>query len=254
MPRRSILSPSDRATLLAPPDNDGDRIRLYTFSESDLALIRQRRGDSNRIGFAVQLCLLRYPGVALAPDQSVADSLVRWIAGTLWLDPAAWAQYAARDTTRRQHRQQLLSYLQLSAFGLSRFRALVRELVDVALQSDKGLLLASHALNALRRQRVVVPPLRVIDRACSQALLQANRTLHRRLTGVLDEGHRTRLDALLALKPDRSSARHTAGGETLRTRSRQLRLSRLVRHRGPGSYLELRSGPPFGNPDPTARR
>ena len=201
MPRRSVLSPADRATLLAPPDNDGDRIRLYTFSETDLALIRQRRGEANRLGFAVQLCLLRYPGAALAPDQDVDDALIRWVAGTLWLDATAWSRYAVRDTTRRQHRQQLLAYLRLGAFGLPAFRALVRELASVALQSDKGLLLASQALASLRRQRVVVPPLRVIDRACSQAILQANRTLHRRLTGALDEGHRTRLDALLALRP-----------------------------------------------------
>ncbi|MGR9727026.1 DUF4158 domain-containing protein, partial [Escherichia coli] len=40
-------------------------LRYYTFNDSDLSLIRQRRGDANRLGFAVQLCLLRYPGYAL---------------------------------------------------------------------------------------------------------------------------------------------------------------------------------------------
>ncbi|KPY25511.1 TnpA transposase [Pseudomonas syringae pv. papulans] len=62
MPRRSILSASERDTLLALPDSQDDLIRYYTFNESDLSLIRQRRGDANRLGFAVQLCLLRYPG------------------------------------------------------------------------------------------------------------------------------------------------------------------------------------------------
>lgn len=201
MPRRSVLSAPDRAALLACPDEDAERIRLYTFSETDLALIRQRRGDANRLGFAVQLALLRYPGVALAPDQAVDDALVRWVASTLWLDPTVWAQYAVRDTTRRQHRQQLFAYLGLSAFGLSDFRALVGELVDVALRSDKGLVLASHALTSLRRQRIVVPPLRVIDRVCAQAIHRANRRLYRRLTRALDEGHRARLDALLDIRP-----------------------------------------------------
>ena len=201
MPRRSVLSPADRATLLAPPDNDGERIRLYTFTETDLALIRQRRGEANRLGFAVQLCLLRYPGAALLPGQTVDEALIGWVAGTLWLDASTWPHYAVRDTTRRQHRQQLLAYLSLGMFGLTAFRALVRELGTAALQSDKGLLLASHALDSLRRQRIVVPPLRVIDRACSQAILQANRTLHRRLTGALDDSHRARLDALLDIRP-----------------------------------------------------
>ena len=63
MPRRSILSATERTGLLVLPESQDDLIRYYTFSETDVALIRQRRGDANRLGFAVQLCLLRYPGL-----------------------------------------------------------------------------------------------------------------------------------------------------------------------------------------------
>lgn len=62
MPRRLILSATERDTLLALPESQDDLIRYYTFNDSDLSLIRQRRGDANRLGFAVQLSLLRYPG------------------------------------------------------------------------------------------------------------------------------------------------------------------------------------------------
>ena len=68
MPRRSILSAAERASLLALPDTEDELIRHYTFSEPDLSLIRQRRGDANRLGVAVQLCLLRFPGQGLLPD------------------------------------------------------------------------------------------------------------------------------------------------------------------------------------------
>ena len=47
MPRRSILSGPERDSLLAIPESTQELIRLYTFSESDLALIRQHRGASN---------------------------------------------------------------------------------------------------------------------------------------------------------------------------------------------------------------
>jgi TnpA family transposase len=56
MPRRSILSATERAALLVFPATDDELIRHYTFTESDLAAIRQRRGRQNRLGFAVQLC------------------------------------------------------------------------------------------------------------------------------------------------------------------------------------------------------
>ena len=69
MPRRSILSAAERESLLALPDTKDELIRHYTFSESDLSIIRQRRGPANRLGFAVQLCYLRFPGVILGADE-----------------------------------------------------------------------------------------------------------------------------------------------------------------------------------------
>ena len=54
MPRRSILSAAERERLLALPDTKEESIRYYTFSESDLSIIRQRRSPANRLGFAVQ--------------------------------------------------------------------------------------------------------------------------------------------------------------------------------------------------------
>ena len=61
MPRRSILPTAEREGLLASPDTEDELIRHYTFTDPDMSTIRQRRGNHNRIGFAVQLCYLRYP-------------------------------------------------------------------------------------------------------------------------------------------------------------------------------------------------
>ena len=90
MPRRSILSATERASLLALPDTEDELIRHYTFSEADLSLIRQRRGDADRLGVAVQLCLLRFPGQGLLPDATVPAFLLQWLARQLRTDPVCW--------------------------------------------------------------------------------------------------------------------------------------------------------------------
>lgn len=151
MPRRSILSATERDTLLALPESQDDLIRYYTFNDSDLSLIRQRRGDANRLGFAVQLSLLRYPGYALGTDSEPPEPVIQWVAKQVQADPASWLKYGERDVTRREHAQELRTYLQLAPFGLSDFRALVRELTELAQQTDKGLLLAGQALRACDR-------------------------------------------------------------------------------------------------------
>lgn len=106
MPRRLILSATERDTLLALPESQDDLIRYYTFNDSDLSLIRQRRGDANRLGFAVQLCLLRYPGYALGTDSELPEPVILWVAKQVQAEPASWAKYGERDVTRREHAQE----------------------------------------------------------------------------------------------------------------------------------------------------
>ncbi len=196
-----MLTAADRENLLALPESDDELIRHYTFSETDRALIRLRRGDANRLGFAVQLCLLRYPGHALAPDRDVPDVLIRWVASELWLDTTVWKDYGERAETRREHLLTLRAYLELAAFTRAEFRHLVRALTDTALQIDKGIVLATRAVEIMRQRQVVIPPIMVIDRACSHALALANRRLYRRLIDRTTEVHRQRLDELLDIKP-----------------------------------------------------
>lgn len=201
MPRRSILSAAERENLLALPDTQEDLIRHYTFSESDLSLIRQRRGDANRLGFAVQLCLLRYPGHPLSANEAVPPALLQWVGRQLRIDPACWPQYAARDETRREHLIELHTYISVTPFGLPHFRQTVLALADLALQTDKGIVLASHAVDTLRQRHIIIPPVNVIERICAEAVTRANRRIYRILTESLSAENRRRLDRLLRRKP-----------------------------------------------------
>ena len=202
MARRSILSVTERDSLWALPESQDDLILHYSFTESDLSMIRQRRSDANRIGFAVQLCLLRYPGYALAGDMPVQDPVIQWIARQVQSDAATWQQYGARDETRREHFQEIRAYLSLSAFGLPDFRKLVHCLADLAMQTDKGMVLATAALETLWRQRVILPAITVIERACAEAVTRANRRIYRTLLEPLQPHHKRGLDNLLNVTPD----------------------------------------------------
>ena len=197
MPRRSILSTAERTSLLALPDTEDELIRHYTFSEADLSLIGQRRGDANRLGVAVQLCLLRFPGQGLLPDAAVPAPLVQWIARQLRTDPGCWPQYAEREETRREHLLELRAYLSLEPFGLTHYRQAVRTATELALQTDKGIVLAASVLDALRHRHIILPALDVIERVCAEAITRANRRIYEALSEPLSDVHRRRLDDLL---------------------------------------------------------
>jgi len=103
MPRRSIMSSAKRDSLLALPDTKDELIRHYAFSDTDLSIIRQRRGPANRLGFAVQLCYLRFPGITLGVDEPPFPPLLKLVANQLKANVETWDEYGQREQTRREH-------------------------------------------------------------------------------------------------------------------------------------------------------
>ncbi len=157
MPRRSILSSTERESLIALPDTEEDLIRHYTFSETDLSIIGQRRSRANRPGFAVQLCYMRYPGVMLAVDEEPFGPMLRLVAEQLKVPPESWADYGRRAETRREHLLELQSIFDFHTFTTQHHRAAVQSLDELAWQNDKGIVLAMALVEGLRRKSVLLP-------------------------------------------------------------------------------------------------
>jgi len=200
MPRRSILSAAERESLLALPDNRNDLIRRYTLSESDLSTTRQRRGAANRLGFAVQLCYLRFPGIVLGVDQPAVSSTADLVAGQLKIPVEHWAEYGDRAQTRREHLVELQTVFGFRPFTTGHNRIAVQELTETAMQTDNGVVLATSLIEMLREQAILLPRLSAIERVCAEAITRANRRIYKRLTDGLTGVHRERLDNLLKRK------------------------------------------------------
>ena len=66
--------------MLDLPTDEPSLRKHYTLADDDLEHIAQRRRDENRIGFALQLCALRYPGRALHPGELIPSEVVAFIA------------------------------------------------------------------------------------------------------------------------------------------------------------------------------
>lgn len=63
MARRSLLTAEERRRLFEPPTHHHEIAACYTFSPDDLDWIEARRRPANKLGAAVQLALLRHPGL-----------------------------------------------------------------------------------------------------------------------------------------------------------------------------------------------
>ena len=202
MPRRAVLSDEQRAALLALPDDETLLVQHWTLSRDDLAIIVRRRRPHNRLGFAIQLCALRYPGRFLRPGELIPDTPLAFVAEQLQVGPEVLADYATRGPTRYEQLDALRD-----AFGfmpLSRpLRTTLQEwLLPIALTTTSGARLARVMLDECRRRRIIVPGISSVERMVAQALLDAERHVAEHLTRGLDARQRRLLDAPCPTQPN----------------------------------------------------
>jgi TnpA family transposase len=80
MPPAHPVSPSNEPRLFAIPSDSVEMVRHYVLGAEDLALIRTKRRSINRLGFAVQLCLLWYPGLGMGPAEQPPEGMIAFVA------------------------------------------------------------------------------------------------------------------------------------------------------------------------------
>jgi TnpA family transposase len=197
---RELLSSSQRDAFEAIPLDRADLMKHYILSAQDLSLIRRRRGAQNRLGLAVQLALLRFPGRALLPEATPPAELLAFLARQLGVPVTTWTSYAERDETRREHLAELQLHYGLKSFRIGQYRALRAWLLPTALQTNRGVVLVGAAIEELRRRSVLVPRLAVLERLCAEVIVRSERQLFQALTLSLSDKQRTGLDALLKLR------------------------------------------------------
>jgi hypothetical protein len=212
--QRQRLSAAQIAELYDPPTEQRELVRHFTLSEADLAKNRRCRGDHNRLGNALMLCYLRYPGRPLRAGECPSESLLTFVAEQLKVLPGAFDDYLTSERNRRCHSTDLQDRLRLCPFGPRSAAMLTTWLLPHAIEDDRFLHLAGLILEECRQRRIVLPRPVMLERLCSDARHRARREAYRRLTEGLSAEQRRRLDAL--------THRRDGGGQNQLTWLRQM--------------------------------
>ena len=201
MPRRSLLSAEQRGRLFDVPTTPAEMAKHYVLSPEDLLLVRAKRRSMNRLGFAVQLCVLRHPSQGLGPGQQPPAALLDFVAGQLGIPATAFSEYARRDQTRREHAAELQAILGICSFRLGDWRDCLRAGADAAWSTDRGEPIVHAMLTHLRVRGVLVPDAAVLERIGLAARARARQRTFRALVDEMTEAERSALDGLLVTDP-----------------------------------------------------
>lgn len=207
MARRQQLTETQVADLFGLPTDQRELVRHYTLSAADLAVVRRCRGDHNRLGHALMLCYLRFPGRALRAGEHPPTALLGFVAEQAGVLPDAINGYLAGERTRQRQSVECQDHLGLRPFGKRAIAELRGALLLQAIENDRLAFLAGLVMETCRQRGIVVPSVAGLERLCGQlrhdARGEVRRTEtfagHRRLTHSLSAEQRRRLR-----RPDRA--------------------------------------------------
>jgi TnpA family transposase len=92
--------------------------RVFFLDDVDKELIAKRRGDHNRLGFAMQLTTVRWLGTFLPDPLDVPVEVVAYLAEQLGIaDASCVGRYTERRTARFEHVEEIKQALGLADFA-----------------------------------------------------------------------------------------------------------------------------------------
>ena len=123
-----------------------------------------RTRNHNRLGFAIQLCLMRYPGRVLGAEETPPRAMLKYVADQIGATPDEFALYARREETRRDHTARLMVYLDTRSATVQDRRAALLAAIQAATMSDDGAAIASSLVATFRERRALLPAIDTIER------------------------------------------------------------------------------------------
>jgi hypothetical protein len=201
MAHRRILTAGQRRALFELPDDEVVCRARYVLDDDDLRCIRRRRKPENRLGFALQLCALRFPGRLLQPGEAVPEAMLRAIADQIDADWRDIEGYGLRENTRYEHSSALQAELGYRPFIGAARKDMLRWLDEVAMTAVNGVDLAEAFMAALRTKKIIAPAPSTFERVCAAALVIAERLVQARIADAASPAQTRALQDLLVLEP-----------------------------------------------------
>jgi TnpA family transposase len=204
----AFLDAQARAVLFEPPDTHEEALARYALTPEDVAFARRRRRSHNRLGFAVQLALVRDLGRPLRPGETIPAAVLDTVADQIGIDPVVFELYARRDETRREHLAEIVAQLDLRTMRERDYRLCIRAAATGAVATEKGEPIVLAVIDALKAARIVVPGAGLVERLALAGRAMARRQAYRHLIAGLAPATLASLDELLS---ERSGERTLLG-------------------------------------------
>ncbi|MED0951772.1 Tn3 family transposase [Bacillus mobilis] len=194
---RELLTPEQRHAFMKIPEDEWVLGTYYTFSKRDLEIINKRRREENRLGFAVQLAILRYPGWPYTHIKSIPDSFIHYISKQISSTPSSLSLYPQRENTLWDHLKEIRNEYDFVTFTLKEYRMTFRHLHQLALENGDAIHLLHECIDFLRKNKIILPAITTLERMVWEARAMAEKKLFNTVSHSLSNTQKEKLEEII---------------------------------------------------------
>ncbi|AMR88290.1 Tn3 family transposase [Bacillus thuringiensis] len=194
---RELLTPEQRQAFMQISEDEWVLGTYYTFSKRDLEIINKRRREENRLGFAVQLAILRYPGWPYTHIKSIPDSVIHYISKQIGSTPSSLSLYPQRENTLWDHLKEIRTEYDLVTFTLKEYRMTFKHLYQLALENGDAIHLLHECIDFLRKNKIILPAITTLERMVWEAREMAEKKLFNMVSQSLSNTQKEKLEEII---------------------------------------------------------
>ncbi|UPG66160.1 Tn3 family transposase [Metabacillus endolithicus] len=194
---RELLTPEQRQAFMQIPEDEWILGTYFTFSKRDLEIVNKRRREENRLGFAVQLAVLRYPGWPYTHIKSIPDSVLQYISKQIGASPSSLSHYPQRENTLWDHLKEIRSEYDFVTFTLREYRMTFKHLHQLALENGDAIHLLHECIDFLRKNKIILPAITTLERMVWEARAMAEKKLFNTVSQSLTNEQKEKLEEII---------------------------------------------------------
>lgn len=169
---------------------------FFTIYPHDKENISSNRGAQNRLGYAVQLCWLRFTGTTFSNPKDIPPYLVKYIAGQLDVNPSLLQEYGERRQTRSKHIRNICKDYGFRPYEMAKGEIDVFILEELK-SGRSSQALIGDVVNYAKLKRIVLPTIGAIEELVRDSRIDFEENVFDKIYSQLSTKQREAMDKLL---------------------------------------------------------
>ena len=194
-----ILTKQERLELIEISENisKAEIIANYTLNDFDLKLVNECRLDYNKIGFALQLGILRHKGYSVQSNINIPKEILSFVAKQLNIKSKEYKNYFSAEKTSRIHLNKIKQNYNYNDFDIEKEPMYILEIKKTIDDGESSFSLVCKFIEILKLEKTILPGMTTLEKIVHRAIIENEKEIYNKVNMFLTAGQKQELDGFL---------------------------------------------------------